>query len=66
MDLGHVITLTTSVKLLDELCKLTFATDTQLISLRNQGISLLAVWTHALDQRPRVCDVDGSATAGSA
>ena len=67
MDIGHVMQLTTSVKTLDELCKFTRSTDAQLISLRNQAISLLAVWTHALDQRGSLCvrDMDGSDTVGS-
>ena len=67
MDIGHVMQLTTSVKTLDELCKFTRSTDAQLISLRNQAISSLAVWTHALDQRGSLCvrDMDGSDTVGS-
>ena len=64
MNVGHVIQLTTAVKTLDELCKLTRSTD--VLSLRNRAISLLAVWTHALDQQVSLCvrEVDRSATVG--
>ena len=63
--LYDVIQLTTAVKTLDELCKLTRSTD--VLSLRNRAISLLAVWTHALDQQVSLCvwEEDGSATVGS-
>ena len=62
--IGHLIQLTTAVKTLDELCKLTRSTD--VLSLRNRAISLLAEWTHALDQQVSLCvrEVDRSATAG--
>ena len=64
MNVGHVIQLTTAVKTLDELCNLTRSTD--VLSLRNRAISLLAVWTHALDQQVSLCvrEVDRSATVG--
>ena len=53
MNVGHVIQLTTAVKTLDELCKLTRSTC--VLSLRNRAISLLAEWTHALDQQVSLC-----------
>ena len=64
MNVGHVIQLTTAVKTLDELCNLRRSTD--VLSLRNRAISLLAVWTHALEQQVShsVRDVNGSATVG--
>ena len=62
MNIGHVIQLTTAVKTLDELCKLTRSTC--VLSLRNRAISLLAEWTRALDQQLSLCvrELDRSAT----
>ena len=67
MNVGDVMQLTTAVKALDELCKCTHSNDAQLIFLRNRSVSLLAVWTHELDQQVSLCrrKVDGSATVGS-
>ena len=70
MNVGDVMQLTTAVKVLDELCKCTHSNDAQLIFLRNRSVSLLAVWTRALDQQTSLCGSatvgsDGSATVGS-
>ena len=48
-DLKHLMKLVTLVKLVDDLCKCTRSTDAQLVSLRSQALSLLQVWTRALE-----------------
>ena len=45
MDLEHLMKLVPLVKALDDLCQSTRARDAQLVSLRNQALSLLQVWT---------------------
>ena len=48
-DLKHLMKLVTLVKMVDDLCKCTRSTDAQLVSLRSQALSLLQVWTRALE-----------------